>query len=254
MSRTRAHEHHCTALEAEIRRFAEAGAQAGPAPAVPTCPGWTVGKLLKHVGITHRWVEHIVRNRLTEPVRPRDVPAGVPEDEKDYPRWIAEGGAVLVDTLRATPLDVPVWSWSDGRDAGTWSRRMLFETAVHRADAEFALGLEPRVEAALAVDGVDEFLGNLAAAGRFVAALRELDDHGTLHFHATDVEGGEWMVTLAPERFIWAHGHGKGDVAVRGAASDLLLLIYGRVPPSDPRYQVFGDTGLLGRWLEKTAF
>jgi hypothetical protein len=134
---------------------------------------------------------------------------------------------------------------------------MLHETTVHRLDAEFALGREPRAGAAVAVDGVDEFLGNLAAAGRFATALGELDDEGTLHLHATDLPGdgaGEWMVTLTPERFTWAHGHGKGDAAVRGTASDLLLLVYGRVPPVDGRYQVFGDQALLGRWLDKTSF
>ncbi|MFC6083907.1 maleylpyruvate isomerase family mycothiol-dependent enzyme [Sphaerisporangium aureirubrum] len=250
------HEEHCSALETEVRRLAEAGAQADPGAEVPTCPGWTAAKLLKHVGITHRWVEHMARERLAVPVRPRDVPAAVPEHEKDYPEWIAAGGAAMVATLRATPLDVPLWSWSDGRDVGFWSRRMLHETAVHRADAEFALGREPRVDPAVAADGIDELFGNLAAAGRFATAIGELGAHGTLHFHATDLPGeaGEWTLTLTPEHFTWTHAHGKGDAAARGTASDLLLLVYGRVPPSDARYEVFGDQALLGRWLEKTAF
>ncbi|GAA1504267.1 maleylpyruvate isomerase family mycothiol-dependent enzyme [Sphaerisporangium rubeum] len=252
MSRT--HQDHCTELEAELHRFAAVAASADPAAQVPTCPGWTVAKLLKHVGIAHRWAEHMVRNRSAEPVPPRQVPAGVPGDPADYPRWIADGGAALVDTLRTAPLDAPIWSWGGGHGAAFWSRRMLFETAVHRADAEFALGAEPRVEAAVAADGVDEFLGNLAAAGRSFTALADLDDTGTLHFHATDTDGGEWMVTAEPGGMSWTHGHGKGDVAVRGTASDLLLLLYGRVRPGDPRYQVFGDTGLLGRWLSKTSF
>jgi hypothetical protein len=62
------------------------------------------------------------------------------------------------------------------------------------------------------------------------------------------------MVTLHPGGPRWERGHGKGTVAVRGAVSDLLLLIYGRNRPDDERFTVFGDQGLLADWLAKTAF
>jgi hypothetical protein len=42
------------------------------------------------------------------------------------------------------------------------------------------------------------------------------------------------------------HAHAKGDVAVRGTASDLLLLLWNRA--GSDRFQVFGDAGLLDRW------
>ncbi|MDH2429115.1 maleylpyruvate isomerase family mycothiol-dependent enzyme [Sphaerisporangium sp. TRM90804] len=251
------HEEYCSALEAETARFVEAVRGADLSAGVPTCPGWTLVKLLKHVGITHRWAEHIVRERVTERVSSRDVPVALPDDDRDYPGWLAEGARSLVGTLRAADPGEPVWTWGEERGAHFWTRRMLHEGTVHRADAEIALGREPRVDARVAADGVEEFLGNLTAAWWLVEPLRELGGGGeTLHFHATDAApgAGEWTVTLAPGGLAWERGHGKGDVAARGATGDLLLLLYGRWKPADARLETFGDVSLLARWQEKTAF
>ena len=50
----------------------------------------------------------------------------------------------------------------------------------------------------------------------------------TLHFHRTDGDG-EWLVRLTPDGPEVERAHAKGDVAVRGSASDLLLARAGRV-------------------------
>ena len=42
--------------------------------------------------------------------------------------------------------------------------------------------------------------------------------------------------------------HAKGDVAVRGTASDLLLFLWGRLPGKN--LEVLGDASLLGRYFE----
>ena len=47
-------------------------------------------------------------------------------------------------------------------------------------------------------------------------------------------------------------GHGRGDVALRGPAARLLLVLLRRVPPDDPQVQVVGDAALLTRWLAST--
>ena len=130
---------------------------------------------------------------------------------------------------------------------------MLHETTVHRADAELALGRAPDIDPETAGDGVDEFLANLAGHARVAARLAELRADGqTVHLHATD-SGGEWMIGLRADGFEWERGHGKGTVAVQGETRDLLLLMYGRMKPSDERLTVFGDRGTLEHWLEKTA-
>ena len=74
----------------------------------------------------------------------------------------------------------------------------------------------------------------------------------TIHLHATDpeladVEGaGEWLITLAPEGLTVTHEHSKGDVAVRGPVSDLLLLLWNRRDTEG--LQVFGDESVLDDW------
>ncbi|GII28085.1 hypothetical protein Pmi06nite_15270 [Planotetraspora mira] len=272
--RALSHEDRCSLLSAEIDRLVDGVRGGDPVAEVSTCPGWTLTRLLKHVGVVHRWVRHLVAERVTEPLWPRDLPVTMPGDPGAYPDWLAEGGADLVAALRAADPGTAVWSWSARPDAGFWTRRMLHETTVHRADAELALGRDPHIEAGTAADGVDEFLANIKMAPWMTEPLRELAGAGeTLHIHATDAPGrgadaagagvpgghphdrdsGEWTITLSPGAFTWTRGHGKGDVAVRGPMSDLLLLLYGRREPSDGRFEVFGDRDLLAHWLAKTA-
>ena len=51
-----------------------------------------------------------------------------------------------------------------------------------------------------------------------------------------------------------ARGHGKADVAVRGPAVGLLLVLTRRLPPSAPGIEVLGEHALLAHWLEHTPF
>ena len=48
---------------------------------------------------------------------------------------------------------------------------------------------------------------------------------------------------LVPGGVTVVNEHAKGDVAARGAASDLLLMMWGRVPVA--QVDVFGDASLL---------
>jgi uncharacterized protein (TIGR03083 family) len=248
------HEGYCAAAEAEIARFVELVEEADPATPVPTCPGWTMAALAEHLGSTHRWAAHILRNRVQEPVRSRDIEVEPPDAGSGHAAWVAAGAGRLLAALRDADRDVTTWTWAGDRRVDWWSRRMLHEALVHRADAELALGREPSIGAHVAVDGIDEFLANLGSAGRVAERLPEVSANGdTLHFHSTDAEG-EWMIGIGPDGFTWAPGHGKATVAARGPAAGLLLLVYGRVPASEGRCEVLGDEGLLERWLKATAF
>ena len=51
-----------------------------------------------------------------------------------------------------------------------------------------------------------------------------------------------------------ARGHGKADVAVRGPAVGLLLVLTRRLPPSAPGIEVLGEHALLTHWLQHTPF
>jgi hypothetical protein len=74
----------------------------------------------------------------------------------------------------------------------------------------------------------------------------------TIHLHATDIEAGEWLLDLQPDQVRWERSHAKGDVAARASASDLLLLLWSRIPPA--AVETFGDAGLLSRWQQAATF
>jgi uncharacterized protein (TIGR03083 family) len=248
------HEEYCARAGAEITRLAAVTEGATMATPVPTCPGWDLARLVKHTGIVHRWAGAIVATRATEPPDAKTLDAGLPENLTEYPKWLAAGAAPLLSALRDAGPDAPVWSWAAGTSSRWWARRMLHETAVHRADAELSLGVEPDFSPIAAADGVDELLANALIGGRPSQRLAQLPAGETIHLHATDdglgSAGGEWLITFGDGGYAWSHGHAKGSVAVRGPAGLLLLLAYGRVRPDDERLQVFGDAVLLARWQD----
>jgi uncharacterized protein (TIGR03083 family) len=231
---------------------------------VPTCPGWTIGRLVAHIGVVHRWATQIVATRATAPVDHRDLDMGFPDEGSGWAAWLAAGAAPLTAALRSAGPDAAVWTWGPAGRSGWWARRMLHETTVHRADAETALGAVPAVDPAVAADGIDEFLSNLPFARRPREHLGSLPAGESLHLHATDSDG-EWLIRFpgpgpgsgpdgGPSGGIeWSRGHAKATAAVRGPVSVLLLFTYGRVPGSDPRLTVFGEQSLLDAWQQKTA-
>lgn len=226
---------------------------------VPTCPGWTIRKTVRHIGTAHRWVDAMVKTGAQ--VDPRTLDLGLPDDNADLPAWFKKGAAELAAEFRTTDGDTPAWSWGTDAHVRFWSRRMLHETSVHRGDVELALGRTPEYDRAVAVDGVDEFLELLPSAADFAPKVGELTGDGeTLHLHATDVEAkngegdAEWLITLEPRGFRWSRSHAKGAAAVRGPVSDLYLFAWGRRTPDSSEVEVLGDHTLLNHWVHNAAF
>src|SRR5262249_11922066 len=129
---------------------------------------------------------------------------------------------------------------------GFWARRTTHETAMHRWDAQHATGSEQAVDPELAADGVDEYLGLLAWFPR-----RRFPEAGTIHLHATDTPG-EWLIRFARVGLDVGREQAKGDVAVRGPASDVLLALFGRKPAD--AVELFGDGALFERFREEATF
>jgi uncharacterized protein (TIGR03083 family) len=152
-----------------------------------------------------------------------------------------------VATLSDLDPEAPAWSFTGATTAGFWSRRQAVETTVHRWDAEHAIGATHPIGAELAADGLDEFLEVLAP---FVLSGKDgIDIGGSVHVHCTDVEG-EWTLRTDDGVYRIERGHAKGDVAVRGPAADLLLVVYQRLALADaPAAEAFGDVEILHRWL-----
>jgi uncharacterized protein (TIGR03083 family) len=246
------HDWFCERTEGEIDRLSWIADGANPALGVPSCPGWTMAKLVKHTGIVHRWATQIVKTRASSRIDQRSLEIGLPAKESDYAGWLADGAVPLLAELRAAGPDTAVWAWGAKQTSGWWARRMLHETMMHRVDAELATGTEPLVDPVAAADGIDEFLVNLAALPRRAQLLAGLPDGGSLHLHATDSDG-EWLIRFTGGGTEWSRGHEKATTAVRGPVSSLLLFTYGRIPAGDSRLTVFGDESLPATWQEKTA-
>ncbi|MFI2762335.1 maleylpyruvate isomerase family mycothiol-dependent enzyme [Streptomyces echinatus] len=252
------------AIERETRRFAETVGGADHTGAVPSCPDWTLADLTQHVGALQRWFCALLTRRVQEPPRSREVRLGLPDHARDYAGWVLAGVPEVAAVLRDTDPDAPMWAWGEDQHARFWARRMLFETLVHRADAERAVGRETDVDPVLAADGVDEFLVNLPYAGLFAPDVAKLRGDGeTVAFRCTDsgaATGEEWRVRLDPDGFRplprtgGDTASGPDTVTVRGRAADLLLLLYGRRSYQEPVFDVTGEVAVLDRWFAHTAF
>jgi uncharacterized protein (TIGR03083 family) len=232
--------------------------------AVPSCPGWNVGQLLRHLGGGQRWAAETIRTRATEPVSDehfRDLSPYTNEDPSVLGPWLIEGANELADALGGAGPHAPVCTVPipDGT-ANFYARRFTHETAIHRADATLALGAPFDLEHAVAVDAIDEWmeLGSLPMHFDIHPWMRELLGPGrTLHFHATDTApeaAAEWVVDLTGEALAWRRAHEKAAVAVRGPLVDLLLIIYKRQPVRGERVEILGDAPLLDFWLERVSF
>lgn len=246
-------------LDGEIRRIAELAADIAPTAPVPTCDGWDASALVRHVALLHKWVRIMVERRTATRIPQRAINAEPPDDWTAVPAWFSRNGADLVSVLREADPNAPMYSWAADKHVRFWIRRMLHETTIHRTDAEATAGVGSRIEPAVAVDAVDELLELLPYADFFRPKVRDLRGDGeTIHLHATDLDGGalpgEWLITLEPEGFRWSHAHVKGAVAVRGAAQDLALFVYGRRKAADAKLEIIGDLSLLAYWSTSSAF
>jgi len=226
------------ALERDGAAFIEACEAAGLGAPVPACPDWTVSDLLWHLAeVHHFWRTIVAEQRDTwegyeQPPRPSDA---------ELPAFFRSGLAATVATLGAAHPQQPNWTWSEQRDAAFVVRRMAHETAVHRWDAEQAAGQPVPIEARLASDGIDEFLEHFIASDGAVAD----DVAGSVHIHCTDV-AGEWTIRNE-DGFVVRREHSKGDCAIRGAASDILLVLWRRASLSVA--DVVGDADVAARFV-----
>lgn len=247
---------HTAAFVRRNRLLADVTRLADPDAPVPTCPAWTVRRLVSHVGRGDRWAAEIVQRR--DLIDIRSVRDGRAPDEPAAAAWLTASADVLTEAVAAAGSDTPVWTFVGPRPASWWIRRRLHESVVHHADAALAVGAGWTVEPAVAVDSISEWLELLQARH---ADPTPLDAGATLHLHATDdgigamAEGaGEWMVRGDGTSISWEPGHGKGDVAIRGHAAHLLLALLRRIPADDARLQVLGEPELWSSWLERTPF
>ena len=246
-----------TLLE-QTRAFGELVRTGDPGQPIPTCPEWNLNQLFRHVGRGHRWAAQIVGDRLQHAPDPRDVPNGKPPADPDAAvDWLQQGAQLVLDAIADVGPDTPAWTFVGPRPATWWLRRRVHETTVHRADAALALGAEFTLPADLAADGITEWLELVTARPERADADGPLAVGQSVHLHATEAdlgEAGEWTIQRDETGLNWSRSHGKGSVALRGPATDLLLAILRRRPVADTAIAVFGDDAVWQHCLDRMAF
>ncbi|MFZ4718855.1 MAG: maleylpyruvate isomerase family mycothiol-dependent enzyme [Ilumatobacteraceae bacterium] len=227
-------------FDAEHEAFLAACERAGASAQVPSCPGWTVADLLYHMyEVQYGWHRVTAERRegfegLAWPARPAD------DRLVDLVRGEHAGYAAM---LRSFEPSTPIWTWAGQESFGWLVRRMAQEVAVHRVDADLASGVAASLDAALASDGIDEFLAYFLNVANGPVG-------GSVHIHCTDV-AGEWTIretgSTDGEPFDVTREHAKGDAAIRGAAHDILLALWRRGPLT--ACDVVGDADVAARFV-----
>ncbi|KUJ41281.1 hypothetical protein ACZ90_68080 [Streptomyces albus subsp. albus] len=251
------------AFEAAVRRAAEADG----APLVPSCPGWSVADLTAHLGGVHRFVARIVGERADGPPDVTDLSLfRLPADLTDWPLperaphrgplpdrlidWFADGAAELEAAFRGAPADTAVWSWSAERTVGFWLRVQSIEAAVHRWDAQNAVGTPCPIDAGLAHDAVRRHFEVLVPAWR-TGSQAPPGAGERYRFRQTD-GSGDWRVRFLGEQVLLTEedepGGPPSDVELAGTASDLMLFLWRRVP-ADRLVRATGNREVLDRYF-----
>jgi len=150
-------------------------ALAGTAAAVPSCPGWTVGDLVRHTAKVHQWATAILSGGESAAFQ-----FSPPPDSRLFDAY-DRGLAALLSRLRASAESPaaesglpPVWTPVAAASATLfWARRQAHETAIHGVDAQLAAGYGVRDFAPeFAADGVAELLTDLAVRRFDTAAMQ----------------------------------------------------------------------------------
>ncbi|CAL9353748.1 maleylpyruvate isomerase family mycothiol-dependent enzyme [Streptomyces sp. enrichment culture] len=197
---------------------------------VPTCPGWTVADLTRHVGEVYLHKTAAMRDGAEpEPWPPREF-------ADEAPTALLDRGytALRAEFATRAPED-PAGTWyGPDQSVGFWIRRMAQETVVHRIDAELATGAPvTAVPDDLAVDGVDELLKVFAgyAVAEWGEYFTEILDGSPGHtFLVRAGDEAAWRVRTGPGEFTVTDGAGDGraDVTLSGSPEDVLRSLWNR--------------------------
>ncbi|MGA2208310.1 MAG: maleylpyruvate isomerase family mycothiol-dependent enzyme [Acidimicrobiales bacterium] len=209
------------AIASESARVAELAARTPGDARVPSCPDWDFSALVGHLGEVQRfWAGNVRAASLDGPSEGERTPPAT-----ELSRWLAESTGLLLAALAEASPDAPCWTWwGDPSTVAAVARHQVQEAAVHRWDAEKAVGTPSPLAPEIAHDGVAEYLEIMVDEEIGLPV-------GEVIFESTDT-GGRWR----------AGAPGETSVVLRACASDLVLLLYGRLPLTAVEYH--GDLAL----------
>jgi uncharacterized protein (TIGR03083 family) len=190
---------HIAQLRRDGERLADVASSTDLSAPVPTCPGWQLRDLVRHVSGVHRWATGFVSGAGDQPPEGdlEELVGGWPNDDA-LVAWFGDGHRTLVQALKSAPADLEAWTFLDApTPLAFWARRQAHETAIHRVDAESAAGDVTGFQPGFAADGIDELLLRFVVRkGRTLA----VEEPRSMVVRATDVSR-DWLVTFAPTGF-----------------------------------------------------
>ncbi|MBU7597835.1 maleylpyruvate isomerase N-terminal domain-containing protein [Streptomyces sp. P38-E01] len=176
------HDRLCDDILADTDLIGEALTVLGPDRAVPSCPGWTTGRMLIHLHQALSWGATIVEKRATEFL----PPSATEEPGEEHAETPGEAHA-------------RTHGETHGETHGDWTRRV--DSLAHQvSDSDGSLGR----------DTASQVSWLRAAAERMVTALREAGPHATV-----------WTTFGAQEARFWS-SWAAAEVAVHRADLDLV--------------------------------
>lgn len=231
-------------MSADFERLREvAGKDLGVS--VPSCPGWLVADLVRHVAVVYlHKVEVMRQGRVPEPWPPDGVEGAEPLPLLD------DAWARLWAEFAGREATTPTYTWYEpDQTVGFWLRRMAQETVIHRIDAELALGSAVQaIPAELALDGVDEVLVVFLAYASalwcedFGDDLARADGRPVL----VSTGGAGWLVRAGADGVSVEPGAGPVPAAatIRAEPDAMLRWLWGR---GGNGVAIEGDTELVAR-------
>jgi uncharacterized protein (TIGR03083 family) len=259
----RSHRDHVEILQLEGGCLAAMPPEALGAP-VPGVDGWTLEHVVRHTAKVHRWVTELLAAGPDAQVDRPALTPGPPRGPACLPAYRQALDDLVAELGRHRPGE-PIATFGGSGDVSFWARRQAHETTVHRIDAADAVhaagGPAPDpLDPLAAADGIDEWARVFLStrfAQRYGSFPDDLRDR-TVHVHGTDPEAeaagvpAEWLLGLGDDGVRIELAHGKGDVALRGPAADLFLVLWRRRPLAS--IDVAGDRAVAERLLEVSRF
>ena len=242
---------HLSGLDAALVSFVGDARSAGLDADVPTCPDWTVRRLVAHQGMVHRWATGALRGEAVDADAVEASGAGSP----DPVAWLAEGAEALVAAIRDAAEDVRTVVFLNDAPPPRrfWARRQCHETTMHAVDARSAaLGRYPRgvdtgIDPRLARDGIDELLAGFLTRNH--SRLR-CDDPLRVACRPDDADDS-WLVEVSRRPPVTTRRPDPDDLAgadvvLEASSVSLYLALWNRSDEVD----VAPD--LWGRWQEQS--
>ena len=226
-------------LEADFERMREVVPR-HLAAQVPTCPGWTVADLTRHLAATYL--------HKAEMMRQGKHPEGWPPasfQQAEPVGLLTRAYGELVAEFAARNPDDPAKTWYDpDQTVRFWIRRMAQETVIHRIDAELGAGTPvDLIPQDLALDGIDELFNVFVAYGfsqwpeEFTEALQNSPGR-TYVINAAETS---WTITTSPTELTVTGGPGTAftipgtpDAIVSGSSPTILRWAWNRETPGTP--------------------